>query len=128
MGLHDNFRTAGKLAERNAPMSLCAGGRGIVALPTGAEDEETRTSVDLTNHPWAGARVKLTLLAKDEATHEGRSTTIDFVLPSIIPDSVDLSLTTVPSYWDVQFRLDHQLTSKWKLAPSRSRWIDACAV
>ena len=52
-----------------------------LALPTGAEDEETRTSVDLTNHPWAGARVKLTLLARDEATHEGRSTTIDFVLP-----------------------------------------------
>ncbi|MEO8704775.1 MAG: TonB-dependent receptor plug domain-containing protein [Kofleriaceae bacterium] len=44
-----------------------------------------------------------------------RRSTIDFVLPALIPDSVDLSLTTVPRYWDEQIRLDHQLNSKWKL-------------
>lgn len=47
-----------------------------------------------------------------------RRSTIDFVLPSLIPDSVDLSLTTVPSYWDEQFRIDHKLSSKWRLALS----------
>lgn len=43
---------------------------------------DTKSAVDLTAHPWAGARVKLTLLAKDEAGQEGRSETAEFVLPS----------------------------------------------
>jgi TonB-dependent Receptor Plug Domain len=47
-----------------------------------------------------------------------RRSTIDFVLPSLIPDSVDLSLTTVPSYWDEQVRIDHKLSRKWRLALS----------
>src|SRR5690606_19875625 len=53
-----------------------------------------------------------------------RRSTIDFVLPSLIPDSVDLSLTTVPSYYDEQFRIDHQLNSKWRLALSSIGTID----
>ena len=53
-----------------------------------------------------------------------RRSTIDFVLPSIIPASVDLSLTTVPSYWDEQFRIDHELNSKWQLALSSVGTID----
>lgn len=44
-------------------------------------ESDTRSLVDLTQHPWAGARVKLTLVAKDEAEQEGRSETIDFTLP-----------------------------------------------
>ena len=44
-----------------------------------------------------------------------RRSTIDFVLPALIPDSVDLSLTTVPRYWDEQFRIDHKLNRRWKL-------------
>ena len=47
-----------------------------------------------------------------------RRSTIDFVLPSIIPDSVDLSLTTVPRYWDEQLRIDHELDAKWRLTLS----------
>jgi uncharacterized protein (TIGR02302 family) len=43
--------------------------------------EATKSDVDLTAHPWAGARVKITLVAKDEAEQEGRSTAIDFTLP-----------------------------------------------
>ncbi|HUS30891.1 MAG TPA: TonB-dependent receptor [Kofleriaceae bacterium] len=53
-----------------------------------------------------------------------RRSTIDFVLPNIIPESVDLSLTTVPSYWDGQFRVDHQLSDKWRLALSGVGTID----
>jgi uncharacterized protein (TIGR02302 family) len=53
-----------------------------LSLPGDAEGEtDTRTTVDLTQHPWAGARVKLTLVAKDEAEQEGRSETIAFTLP-----------------------------------------------
>lgn len=47
-----------------------------------------------------------------------RRSTIDFVLPSVIPDSVDLSLTTVPRYWDGQFRIDHDLSNRWRLIVS----------
>ena len=39
-------------------------------------------------------------------------------LPSLIPASVDLSLTTVPSYYDGQFRIDHRWNEKWKLSLS----------
>ena len=52
-----------------------------LTVPAAEDGAETRSTVDLTNHPWAGARVKLTLLAKDEAGQEGRSDTIDFTLP-----------------------------------------------
>ena len=44
--------------------------------------EETRSNVDLSEHPWAGARVKITLVARDEAEQEGRSETLEYTLPS----------------------------------------------
>lgn len=42
---------------------------------------EAKTNVDITQHPWAGADVALTLFAKDEAGQEGRSETVTFTLP-----------------------------------------------
>jgi hypothetical protein len=53
-----------------------------------------------------------------------RRSTIDLILPSIIPASVDLSLTTVPSYYDEQFRIDHELDANWHLALSSVGTID----
>ncbi len=41
-----------------------------------------QTIRDLTSHPWAGAKVKLTLVATDEAKQEGRSAPIEIVLPA----------------------------------------------
>jgi uncharacterized protein (TIGR02302 family) len=56
--------------------------RMALALPPDAQGEaEAKATVDLTQHPWAGARVRLTLLAKDEAEQEGRSDSLDFTLP-----------------------------------------------
>lgn len=56
--------------------------RIALTLPADSQgDAETKSAVDLTAHPWAGARVKLTLLARDEAEQEGRSETVDFTLP-----------------------------------------------
>jgi uncharacterized protein (TIGR02302 family) len=40
------------------------------------------TTRDLTAHPWAGSRVKLTLVARDEAGQEGRSTPVEITLPA----------------------------------------------
>jgi hypothetical protein len=44
-----------------------------------------------------------------------RRSTIDLVLPSLIPDTADLSLTTVPRYYDGQLRIDHELSARWHL-------------
>jgi hypothetical protein len=38
-----------------------------------------------------------------------RRSTVDFILPAIIPDDVDLGFTTVPRYYDTQARVDYDL-------------------
>jgi hypothetical protein len=45
-----------------------------------------------------------------------RRSTIDLILPSLIPDDADLTLTTVPRYWDMQARYDVPLSTRWQLA------------
>lgn len=37
---------------------------------------------DLTSHPWAGAKVRITLVAGDEAKQEGRSEPVEVTLPA----------------------------------------------
>jgi uncharacterized protein (TIGR02302 family) len=43
-----------------------------------------QTTKDLSDHPWAGADVTLTLTARDEAGNEGSSTPVEFKLPERI--------------------------------------------
>src|SRR3954465_1919766 len=43
-----------------------------------------QTTKDLTDHPWAGAEVVMTLTARDEAGNEGASTPTEFKLPERI--------------------------------------------
>ncbi len=96
---------------------------GIVSLTTrpGSDDRSTQAEVSFID----GGLLAQGMLGKKTRYMFGlRRSTIDFVLPSLIPDSVDLSLTTVPSYWDEQFRIDHDLSSKWKLALSSVGTID----
>ena len=90
---------------------------GIVALETrnGADRRSAQAEVSfidggLIAQGPAGADTRYMLAL--------RRSTIDFVLPSLIPDTVDLSLTTVPSYWDGQVRIDHKLSPRWRLALS----------
>lgn len=45
-------------------------------------DGAAETIRDLTSHPWAGAKVKITLVARDEAGQEGRSAPAEAVLPA----------------------------------------------
>jgi hypothetical protein len=87
---------------------------GIVALSTrnGADKRSAQAEVSvvdggLTAQGPAGEDTRYLVAL--------RRSTIDFVLPSIIPEDVNLSLTTVPSYWDGQLRVDHRLSSKWRL-------------
>lgn len=42
---------------------------------------EAETTADLSEHPWAGARVEMTLTARDEGGNEGKSDPIEITLP-----------------------------------------------
>ncbi|MGV6874677.1 TIGR02302 family protein [Pseudochelatococcus sp. B33] len=56
----------------------------VIALPLprgGDAPQELRTTADLAAHPWAGAEVQLTLVARDAADQEGRSETLTVTLP-----------------------------------------------
>jgi hypothetical protein len=44
-----------------------------------------------------------------------RRSVIDQLLPALLPDDLDLSLTTVPRYYDEQLRIDYAPSSKWAL-------------
>lgn len=44
-------------------------------------DGAGQTTKDLTDHPWAGARVMLTLTARDEGGNEGKSAPVEITLP-----------------------------------------------
>jgi uncharacterized protein (TIGR02302 family) len=74
------------LVSRPGP---AGGGRSLVEPPkqalsvpsSPASDEEMKSTVDFSAHPWAGAKVGMTLVARDEAGQEGRSEPIEVVLP-----------------------------------------------
>jgi uncharacterized protein (TIGR02302 family) len=69
-------------AEGGKGLSLVAAPQITLSAPnTGENAPETRSPVDLTNHPWAGAKVSIKLRAKDEAGQEGLSEAIAFTLP-----------------------------------------------
>ena len=53
-----------------------------LALPAGAGGlGEAETTADLSEHPWAGASVTMTLSAKDEGGNEGLSDPVEVTLP-----------------------------------------------
>ncbi|GJD95244.1 TIGR02302 family protein [Methylobacterium iners] len=54
-----------------------------LALPGDPSGEaDVKTLVDLTDHPWSGARVRFTIVVKDEADQEGRTATTEMTLPA----------------------------------------------
>lgn len=69
-------------AEGGQGRSLVQAPQIALAIPSHEENApETRSPVDLTNHPWAGAKVRIKLRVKDEAGQEGWSEAIPFTLP-----------------------------------------------
>jgi hypothetical protein len=98
-------------------------GSGIVALTTrtGSDQPSEQAEISVLD---GGV---LAQGAIDKMTHymvAFRRSTIDLILPHVIPASANLSLTTVPNYYDLQARIDHQ-TSNWKLSASTIGSIDA---
>lgn len=74
------IRNGQPVEPRRAP--LVPAPQATLGLPGGDNrDGEARTTVDLSDHPWAGARVEMTLVARDEIGQEGQSTTIQVTLP-----------------------------------------------
>lgn len=66
----------------NGRRSLVPAPTVVLQLPSDHRSgEESKTTADLTEHPWAGARIRLTLVARDEAEQEGRSAPVEFTLP-----------------------------------------------
>ena len=90
---------------------------GIVQLTTrpGGDNRSTQGEVSLVD---GGLVAQGPLGEHTRYMFALRRSVIDFVLPLVIPDSVDLSLTTVPQYWDEQLRIDHELSSRWQLSLS----------
>jgi uncharacterized protein (TIGR02302 family) len=55
---------------------------GVLALPYGAQGEaDGETVIQLQDHPWGGARVRVQLHVKDAAGHEAQSETREVTLP-----------------------------------------------
>lgn len=65
-----------------AKRSLVDPPRVALALPPAADPAgEAQTTADLSEHPWAGARVEMSLVARDEGGNEGKSAPIEIALP-----------------------------------------------
>lgn len=68
----------GKPAKR----SLVEAPRIGLVLPSGPQlGGEAETTADLSEHAWAGARVAMTLIARDEGGNEGKTEPIEIILP-----------------------------------------------
>jgi outer membrane receptor protein involved in Fe transport len=85
---------------------------GVVALTTrGGADARTEQAEVSVIDGGAIAQGRI-----DRDTHYmlgARRSTIDLILPHVLPSSLDLSLTTVPRYYDEQFRIDHAFSPHW---------------
>jgi uncharacterized protein (TIGR02302 family) len=90
--LKDDYGVVSGMAEI-APLDTATGkpsARPLVEAPkvqltlpqTRTRNGVGETIRDLTSHPWAGARVTMTLVAKDEAGQEGRSAPMEVDLPA----------------------------------------------
>jgi uncharacterized protein (TIGR02302 family) len=70
-------------AGRAAARPLVAAPKVPLSLPQArTRDGSAETIRDLTSHPWAGAKVRVTLVVRDEAGQEGRSQPAEIVLPA----------------------------------------------
>lgn len=86
---------------------------GIASLTTRGGSEGHTESAELS----AGELGALAQGTAGEAryTIAMRRSMIDLLLPHLIPDELDLSLATVPRYYDGQLRVDRKLSDRWSL-------------
>ncbi|MEJ0095634.1 MAG: TIGR02302 family protein [Methylocella sp.] len=53
----------------------------LLLPPPGDLSGEAETTIDLSDHPWAGARVEMTLIARDDGGNAGKSESLVVTLP-----------------------------------------------
>ena len=98
----------------------------------GADAPDTEATLDLGEHPWAGANVRMTLVAKDDAGQEGRSETVNVVIPqrvftdplakALVEQRRDLILD--PDHHEpVQIALDALLTAPELFTPAYGTFL-----
>jgi hypothetical protein len=87
---------------------------GIIKLTTrpGSAERTEQAEVSLLD---GGLLVQGSIGAATRYMFGLRRSTLDLVLPSLIPSDADLSLTTLPRYYDGQLRVDHDLSARWHL-------------
>ena len=83
IGAHANFALKEKVGpDGRVPRPLYGAPDFALVLPqVRTRNGVGQTTKDLSDHPWAGAEVMLTLTARDEAGNEGSSTPTEFKLP-----------------------------------------------
>ena len=83
IGANANFALKRKAAPDGRALRPLYGAPDFpLALPQArTRNGAGQTTKDLSDHPWAGAEVALTLTARDEAGNEGSSTPTEFKLP-----------------------------------------------
>jgi uncharacterized protein (TIGR02302 family) len=90
--LSDDYGVTGAGADFSAPKtpdgdlyagrSLAAPPHADLSLAPGAGGlGDATTTADLSDHPWAGLRVTMTLTAKDDGGNEGKSDPVEITLP-----------------------------------------------
>ena len=67
------FALAGERRARSRRIRCSRAGISLVLPQARTRSGAAQTTHDLTEHPWAGAKVNMTLVARDEAGNEGRS-------------------------------------------------------
>ena len=99
---------------------------GIVQLTTRGGDEKTAQQAELSGID--GGALARGSLGRGRYMIAARRSTIDALLPLVMPDDLDLSLTTVPRYYDAQLRFDYKLSSRWEVRVSSLGSDDALEV
>lgn len=89
---------------------------GIVQLTTRAGSEEHAQQAELS----AGELGVLGQggLKRGRYMIAFRRSAVDLLLPALLPEGLDLSLTTVPRFYDEQLRFDYKLSEKWDVRVS----------
>ena len=87
---------------------------GIVSMTTraGSEDRSEQLEASVID---TGAIVQGSIGKDTRYMLAFRRSLIDLLLPALIPKDADLALTTVPRYYDEQFRIDHTVSARWRL-------------
>ncbi|MEZ5871260.1 MAG: TIGR02302 family protein [Nitratireductor sp.] len=87
--VEDDYGVTSARAEISPAEKQDDGARPLVEAPQmplplprqRAKSGEAKTTRDLTSHPWAGSKVKITLAAEDDAKQTGRSEPHEMILP-----------------------------------------------